>query len=40
MDWEITESYIDGTKNNHKWLERDNKRVLSVTFDMFQLGLP
>ena len=32
MDWEIAESYIDGTK--------DNKRVLSVTFDMFQLGLP
>ena len=32
MDWEITESYIDGTK--------DKKRVLSVKFDMFQLGLP
>ena len=32
MDWEITKSYIDGTK--------EKKRVLFVTFDMFQLGLP
>ena len=27
-------------KNNHNWLETDNKVFLFVTFDMFQLGLP
>ena len=38
--WQITESYIDGIKIKHNWLEKDDKKVLSVIFDMFLLGLP